>query len=151
MHINNFNWETLDKLRREDINEQLDNFFTSIGSKEFRSVDKEAMQYQLTEAKKLKKEIQKHQKIKYTNVDKYLNSTSILSTKLSDMDYKTNSDLAQVYYEYFQTILSYIYDLFNTQHLENEKKHIIEIDKILVTQLLKIANVYIQKMEDYLK
>lgn len=82
---------------------------------------------------------------------KYLHELSILSWDMSDMEYKTNSDLAQVYYEFFRNMLSYIYDLFNTQKLEDEKKRIIEIDKILVAQLLKIANLYITRMESFFK
>jgi len=66
------------------------------------------------------------------------------------MDYKTLSDLAQVYYEYFPIVQSYIFDLFNTQGLANLSKHIIEIDKILTTQLLKISGLYINRMESYL-
>ncbi len=150
LHIEEYDWDKFDMLDRAGVKKDLDDFFKEIGSSEFRDIDKEAMLLQVKEAKKLKKEIQKHQKKKFNDSDKYLSELSSLSWSLSDMEYKTNSDLAQVYYEYFQTILSYIYDLFNTQQLENPKKHIVEIDKILVKQLLKIANAYIDKMQSYL-
>ena len=67
------------------------------------------------------------------------------------MDYGRNSNLGQVYYEYFSTILSYIFDLFNTQELKNPNKHISNIDAILVQQLLKISSLYIEKLSNYLK
>jgi len=67
------------------------------------------------------------------------------------MDYKTQSDLAQVYYEYFSIVMSYIFDLFNTTELTNPTKHVTQINAILVKQLLKMSNLYISKLESYLK
>jgi hypothetical protein len=67
------------------------------------------------------------------------------------MEYKTNSDLAQVYYEYFSIVMSYIFDLFNTVELEKPEKHVVAIDAILVKKLLKMSTLYITKLEGYLK
>jgi hypothetical protein len=67
------------------------------------------------------------------------------------MDYKTRSDLAQVYYEYFSIVMSYIFDLFNTVELENTNKHVTAINALLVKQLLKMSTLYITKLERYLK
>lgn len=150
LDINEYDWNKLDIIDKKEIPSSLNDFFQKIGSCEFRNEDKEILFYQINEAKVLKRKIIKHQKTKYSDKSKYLNTVAQLSWDLSDMEYKTNSDLAQVYYYYFQNIQSYIFDFFNTQNLENEKKHIIEIDKILVTQLLKIANLYIERMESYL-
>jgi len=151
LHINEYHWEQLQKIDKSTLPSSLNDFFKKIGSSELRDEDKEAMLYQISEAKQLKKKILKHQKIKYKDINEYLNSLAVLYWDLSDMEYKTNSDLAQVYHEYFQTVQSYIYDLFNTQNLENSKKHIVEMDKMLVHQLLKIANVYLETMEGYFK
>ena len=151
LKIDEFDWNKLPKLDKSTLFPSIGEFLHRIGSDEFRDKDKEALLYQISEAKKLKNRILKHQKTKYSDVAKYLHELSILSWDMSDMEYKTNSDLAQVYYEFFRNMLSYIYDLFNTQKLEDEKKRIIEIDKILVTQLLKIANLYITRMESFVK
>lgn len=150
LHLDEFDWSSLEKLQQDEISTKISNFFLDIGSNEFRDVDKDIILYQIKVAKKLKKEILNYQKKKHTDAIKYLDTLAQLSWNLSDMDYKTNSDLSQVYYEFFLTILSYIYDLFNTQELKNPKKHIVEINKILIMQLLKIANTYIEKMESYL-
>ena len=151
LHIEEYDWKLLEELDKEEISLKLKLLFEKISSSEFRDEDKAILKYQIKEAKKLKKIIQKHQKKKYANVESYLNTLSQLSWDLSDMDYKTNSDLAQVYYEYFPIILSYIFDLFNTQVLENPPKRVIEVDKILVKQLMKICDLYITKMESYFK
>ncbi len=147
--VDKYNWQQLPDIDKTTLSSSIYSFFNEIGSNKFRAEDKETLLYQLNEAKKLKKKIIKHQKTKYTNISKYLQAISQLSWELSDMDYKTNSDLAQVYYQYFQTILSYIFDLFNTQDLDNTLQHLIQIDKFLVAQLLKIANYYINNMQNY--
>lgn len=151
LKIETYDWNNLAPLDSNEIHENLSSFFNTISSHDFNADDKGQLKYQLKEAKKLEKIIKQHQKKKYLNADAYLNSLSKLSWDLSDMDYKTLSDLAQVYYEYFPIVQSYIFDLFNTQGLANLNKHIVEIDKILTTQLLKIAGCYINKMESYLK
>lgn len=151
LFIEKNDWNKLNDFNKSTLYDDVNNLFNDIGSSDFSKEDKEQLIHQLVEAKKLKKQIKKFQKKKFTNSEKFLVELTQLSWNLSDMDYKNNSDLAQVYYEYFPIIQSYIFDLFNTQKLDDEKKHIIEIDRILITQLLKICNLYIQRMDSYLK
>ena len=109
------------------------------------------MRHQIKEAKKLDKIIKQHQKKKYANTEAYLNALARLSYDLSDMTYATKSDLAQVYYEYFSIVMSFIFDLFNTNELTNPMKHVSKIDAILVNQLQKMSHLYISKLENYIK
>lgn len=151
LHIEDYHWEQLEPLDQSTLHEHLNAFFETISSDDFNEDDKGQLKYQIKEAKKLEKIIKHHQKKKYVNAEAYLANLATFSWDLSDMEYKTHSDLAQVYYEYFPIVLSYIFDLFNTQELSNPHKHISEVDKILTQQLLKISELYIAKMESYLK
>lgn len=151
LKIEDYHWDQLELLDYTAMHEQLNTFFETISSDDFNEDDKGQLKYQIKEAKKLEKIIKHHQKKKYVDAEAYLNTLAQLSWDLSDMEYKTHSDLAQVYYEYFPIIQSYIFDLFNTKELTNPHKHVIEIDKILIKQLLKISALYISKMESYLK
>lgn len=151
LHIENYNWETFAKLNYNDIQANIGTFLNSISEASFNKEDRKQISYQVDEAKKLMKSIKIFQKKKYATPEAYLDTLAKLSWELSDMENKTGSNLAQVYYEYFQIVLSYIYDLFNTKELENPNKHVIQINAILITQLLKISNLYITKLESYLK
>ncbi|ARU50051.1 6-hydroxymethylpterin diphosphokinase MptE-like protein [Sulfurospirillum diekertiae] len=151
LHVENYNWEQFAILDQSEIHHNLGQFFNSIGEAEFNEADKRQIKYQVSEAKKLEKIIKQFQKKKFAHVEAFLNTLSQLSWDLSDMDYKRNSDLAQVYYEYFPIILSYIFDLFNTKDLANPHKHMVQINAILVKQLLKISTLYISKLEGYVK
>lgn len=146
-----YKWEKLPKLDKKELFKEIKEFILSIGSDDFNEEDKEQIRHQVKEAKKLKKLIVNYQKNRYIHSGIYLQTFSKLAFDLSDMERKNNSDLAEVYYEYFQMIQSYIYDLFNTQSLEDEKKHMKELNKILVRQLLKISNLYLETMENYIK
>lgn len=151
LRIDEYKWGELPLLQSTEIHQELNNFFNTIGSDDFNAEDRNQLKHQLKEAKKLEKIIKQHQKKKFANIEAYLNSLAKLSWDLSDMDYRAHSDLAQVYYEYFPIILNYIFDLFNTKELDNPNKHIAKIDAILVRQLLKMSQLYIVKLEGYLK
>ena len=151
LYFSDYDWTTLPILNKDHTRENIEAFFKSIGSDNFTDADKGQISYQIKEAKKLEKIIKHHQKKKFVNAEVYLQALAKLSWDLSDMEYKTRSDLAQVYYEYFSIILSYIFDLFNTKDLLTPNKHVTLIDALLVTQLLKMSKLYIAKLEDYVK
>jgi hypothetical protein len=151
LHIEDFDWAKFEILDRTDVRDQMTGFFDTISSDDFNDEDKEVIRYQIKEARKLEKIIKQHQKKKYAHSEAYLDTIRQLSWDLSDMENKTHSDLAQVYYEYFSIITSYIFDLFNTRELENPTKHIVQIDALLVKQLFKMSQLYISKLESYLK
>ncbi len=151
LHIEDFDWTKLEKLNRDKTKEEIDLFFKQIADAQFNAEDRALIKYQIKEARKLEKLIKAYKKKRFINANAYLKSTAQLSWDLSDMDYKTNSDLAQVYYEYFSIVLSYLFDLFNTKELVKPDRHVIEISSILAKQLLKISKLYITRLEEYLK
>ncbi len=128
---------------------EIRDFLKSISSNTFRKEDKAVLIRQIKDAQKLMGIIQKHSQKKYFSIHDYLVSISKLSTELSDMENKTKSYLSEVYYEYFKIVLSYIFDLFNTN--KNSLSMCKEIDTIVTTQLEKMGNLFIKKLEGYLK
>lgn len=151
LRFEDYDWNQFQPLDREGIGHQIDTFLREISSSDFSDEDKNILRYHIKEARKLEKLIKQHSKKKFAHAEAYLDAIAKLSWDLSDMEYKTHSDLAQVYYEYFLVILSYIFDLFNTKELENPNKHVSQINAILIKQLLKISELYISKLEGYLK
>ncbi|MCX6074644.1 MAG: DUF115 domain-containing protein [Campylobacterales bacterium] len=151
LHFSDYDWATLEPLERDALYQKISDFFNTIGSDNFNDEDKGQIRHQIKEAKKLEKIIKQHQKKKFANAEAYLSSLAKLSWDLGDMENKTGSDLAQVYYEYFSIIMSYIFDLFNTKELTNPNKHVTQIDALLVKQLLKMSRLYITKLEGYLE
>lgn len=151
LHFIDYDWAKFETLNKSQIYQQINALFKIIGSDNFNDEDKAQIKQQVKEAQKLEKIILQFKKKKFAHVEAYLNALSQLAWNLSDMEYKTYSDLAEVYYDYFSIIQSYIFDLFNTKELVNPNKHITQINTILITQLLKMSNLYICKLESYLK
>lgn len=149
--IESIDWTSYPLYDTAQTTQELRTFFTSISSADYRHEDRTMIQYQLTEAKKLLFLITKHKQCKYKKADLYLEAIAKLGWDLSDMNYSTRSYLAEVYYDYFKVVLSYITDLFNTKDLHNVEKHILNIDSILVKQLEKIAQLFITRLESYLE
>lgn len=143
ININNFSIN--------DNHKELVNFFNSMSCANFREEDRAIIKYQLDEAKKLKKIIQKHKKKHFALSALYLQSLASLAWELSDMKKETHSDLAEVFYYYFKVVLSYITDIFNTKEFMATPKHIKELNILLIHQLEKMTNLYIDTMEKYLK
>ncbi|MDD3342347.1 MAG: DUF115 domain-containing protein [Sulfurospirillaceae bacterium] len=151
LHTQDFNWEQFEILNQSQIHEKLMHFLKNISEAEFNEADRGQIKHQITVAKKLEKIIKQFAKKKFVHAEAYLAAIGKLSWDLSDMDYKRQSDLAQVYYEYFPIVLSYIFDLFNTKDLNNPNKHVTKINALLIRQLFKISELYITKLEKYLK
>lgn len=149
--IEAYEWTTYKPLVRDEMQKKIATFFSTISEAKFNQEDRKQMSYQVNEAKKLEKIIKAFQKKKYATTEAYLETLAKLSWDLSDMDNKTGSNLAEVYYQYFQIILSYIYDLFNTQELKTPLKHIAPLNNLLIAQLLKMSGLYISKIESFLK
>jgi hypothetical protein len=58
-------------------------------------------------------------------------------------------DINRVFSAYLQYIASYIFDIFNTKQLKNQKRHVKKINEIYIRQLLKILNLYLTTMNVY--
>jgi hypothetical protein len=135
---------------RTKLHAEMKSFFDHLSSCEFREEDKEVIRYQLKEARKLKVVIEQFKKSTFVMPTLYITALAKLNHQLSDMENKTSSNLAEVYYLYFKVVLSYICEILNTRELTDMKEHIAIINTILVTQLEKIANTFIEAMEGYL-
>ena len=151
LHIENYEWTTFEPLVRDEIQRKIAAFFGAISEAQFNKSDRAQINYQVNEAKKLEKLIKAFKKKKYVSTEAYLETLAKLAWNISDMNNKTGSNLAEVYYQYFQIILSYFYDFFNTQELDTPFKHITSLNNLLVAQLLKMSGLYISKLESFLK
>lgn len=151
LQIDEYDWDTFQELDSIEKIKNINLFLSSIGEAKFNDEDKKQLQKQITEAKKLEKYIKKYQKKKYANVQSYLDGLTKLAWDIADMDYKTGSNLAEVYYQYFPIVQSYIFELFNTKDLDSPHKHIAQINSILTKQLLKMSKYYIKEVGKYLK
>ncbi len=106
----------------------------------------------LNAALKKKEAIEKYKKTpKNSSVDLYLRRVNELVLDLLDTQDSASFQLTIIYYNYLQFVLPYIYDMLNSKELQDQKRHIKKIDKLLVEKLDAIANLYIEKLENFLE
>lgn len=125
------------------------NFFTSyheslISSSEigFNENDKKIIELKINEAENIKVIIEEFFNSKDSNLDVYENRLSLLINEIC-YSKKICFELQHILSTYNMDNFHYIYYLLNMKGLENPKKHIKSINKILKMQLLKIVNLYI--------
>lgn len=127
----------------------LKDFFDSISNNVFRPEDKNMLKCELREVKRLKRIVKEHKKKIFSNSNTFLESLYEITGKLSSK--KESSSLNHVFDLYFKVILSYIQDIFNTKDFNPNSDNIKGINEILVKQLEKICNTYLEAMEEYIR
>ncbi|MFT5660476.1 MAG: hypothetical protein ACI9TV_001117 [Sulfurimonas sp.] len=150
LHAEELDTTSFEILDKSDLHNILKDFFYSIGSNEFREVDKDLIRYQINRASHLLKIVKKYKGKTYNNSEEYLANLLKLSSKLTEAN-EGDQLLSKIYRYYLQMIPSYIFDIFNTQELIDETKHIKNIDTILLKELQRIGNLFIDRLKKYLE
>lgn len=142
-------YESIDK---ENLQILIKEEMNSISSNEFTEDDKEYSERRLENAKLLKDGIEKLLlEQKYPTIEKYLMALEELDDgELTTKKYKCY-DLITILRSYCRHILPYIFYFFSLKDLDNPKKHIKKLNKLLLTQMIKIIDLYINTLEDNLK
>jgi len=97
--------------------------------------------------KKVQKIVKKYEKKKLPrDSDIYMKRLVQLSNDIYDADKSSKVKITEVYKAYFQYVLSIMYDFFNTDALEEEEKHIIAFDAMI---LVGLNNISLQFKEVY--
>ena len=143
--------DKFETLNKSIIHVEVEKLLKNASEDHFNKKDEAQLRQQRQQAKSYEKMILKFKEKKFKDTKTFLYELKVFTDDISDLDFKRNSNLGEVYYQYFLTTMSYIYDLFNTKDLANEPVHIKNIQEILCKQLLKMSNLYIKTLSGYLK
>lgn len=136
------------KLFRLHMNDFLQKNISSIFTEE----DKAYLQKQIDIAENILCDVVRLRKQKSKKADSYLNNKLLpFMQKVCEVEKEDRSDIGEIFYEYFKISASFVFDTLNTKKLENEKKHVTNIDKIVLDEVEKIAKLYLEKMKSYMK
>ena len=116
----------------------------------FNELDKESLEVRLEDAVIIKTMIEEFFKTKEGNLLVYEDRLGKLVNTICFDRYKCD-ELQKVLLNYIMNNIHYIYHLINMKSLDNPKKHLKSINKILQKQLLKIVCTYIKIYEFALK
>ena len=114
--------------------------------------DIEAIHNRLEYINNIKNIIEEYAHKKYSTMEKFhYNTLGLFINILGEDSNKDAADINNVFEYYLKYVSGYIFDIINTKNLDNEKKHIKKLNKIITSQLLKIVNFYQKYLENYLK
>lgn len=150
-HIDTIDLETYKTLDKELLCNSLLSKIQHCSSCEYREVDKKFLLEQCNRAKYISTKTNILRSINTKEPHNYLFKKLIpFVEEISESKNSNKSPIGEIFFEYFQITLSFIFDLFNTTDTY-AKKHIAEIDMIVLDEIKKIADKIIEKLEENAK
>lgn len=134
----------------QDIKAHLYNLCLKNSSTHLGKDDRKSLFVKLEHAKQMNELVINYQNLKKQDTDEYIEHLEKLCLSINNQDNIKNFELARVLDTYFQYILSYIFNFFNTDELPHEEEHMQNLDNLLVPHLLKIIDFYHKSLESKL-
>ncbi len=149
--ISSINTKMLHPINKAELFKALKNDFNS-HQKYFTHEDLLSLKIRLEYIKELKSILIEYiNNTSHTNIDTYSYHLFGLVNDLCAGRGREKQNISEVYFSFFSYTLPIILDLFNTKDLKNTKRHIKKIDKLLVSELLKIEKEFEEQIEKFLK
>ncbi len=150
-HIDTIDLKSYKTLDKELFCNSLLSKIQHCSSCEYRKVDKKFLLEQYNRAKYISSKTNVLRSINAKESHNYLFKKLIpFVEEISESNNSNKSPIGEIFFEYFQITLSFIFDLFNTADTY-AKKHIVEIDTLVLDEVKKIADKIIEKLEENTK
>lgn len=139
----------LEKIEKDNIDKELIKSFNGISTNKIDSEDLKVLNIKLNNAYKIKSLIDDFAKIKsYGNSSFYMKELTKLIS--NSVQHRKMDNLSDILYNYYQFVIHYIIYFLHLKEVNNHKKHTKKINKILLEQLYRIVNTYINHFEKLL-
>jgi hypothetical protein len=151
LHTNDNQLVELPHLHRETLIQEIKRIFEEHSENYLTPRDIEAIHNKLEYIQNIKNIIESYAEKKYATIDKFhYHTLGLFRDILGEEANRDAADLNNVFEYYLKYISGYIFDIINTKGLQNEKRHIKDLKKLISIQLLKIVNFYQEYLEKYL-
>lgn len=150
-HVDTINVKKYKKIDKALFHISLLSKLQQCSSCEYREMDKKFLLEQYNRAKYISHKTNVLRSMNPKESKNYLFKKLIpFAEEISESNNPNKSPIGEIFFEYFQIILSFIFDLFNTTDM-HAKKHIVGIDTIVLDEVKKIADKIIEKLEENIK
>jgi len=152
LHIKNLDVNKFTSIDKALLRDDFSSFLKKHSSCEFRAIDKKNIEKQLENTTNLLQKIKKLRLVMPKEPENYLfKKLTPFVQEITEMNTKNKSDLGEILFEYFKITLSFIFDTLNTKDIKNIKKHIKELDKIVLDEVEKLVATYHKRLSEYLR
>nr|WP_316721169.1 6-hydroxymethylpterin diphosphokinase MptE-like protein [Sulfurospirillum sp. 'SP'] len=150
-HIHAIDTKIFEKIDKAIFNNTLLSEFTRCSSCEYRKIDNTFLLEQYKKATYISHKTTLLRSIHLKEGNNYLFKKLIpFIEEISENKSVNKSPIGEIFFEYFQIALCFVFDLFNTTD-PHMKKYIAEIDNIVLDEVKKIADKITEKLEDTIK
>ena len=149
--IENIQLEKLSKFDKIALKGELKEHFKQNSVNSMNSIELSQIKERYMDSLKSIQIIQIQQSTAFTSHKDFLKSLEVLFENLARSSSASTYDLALIYQEYFRFLDTFIFDLFNTQELEDADKHANKLNALLTTQLLRVGELYSNQLNRVIK
>ena len=151
-HIADLDTASFVSMNKEELFVSIKDLFTTNATKSLSPSDVVSLKKRCANAQEIQASLQHHQNaVSHSNVNTYIYDLLGLVSSILKRQSRESYNLSFVYLQFFKFALSIIIDLFNTKGLKNEKRHIKKVDKMLQREMNDICEVYIKRLESFIK
>ena len=151
-HIEDVDTTKLENIDKTTLFKSFEEIFLAHSKQRLSPDDVMSLQKRLKSAKSVKKIIDDFESAPTSfNIDGYLYDILGVVSQIMKMSGRESNNLTHVFQEYFQMSIPTVIDFFNAKGLKNEKRHIKKFDKMLVSEMHSICDIYISTLETFIK
>ncbi len=152
MNINDVKIDKFDIIDKSELHLEIIDTFNLNSSQDLSSADLKSLKRRVEIAKELKVYIMEYKNsVSLSNADSYLYDALGIVSKILHYKGREADNIVKVYRLFFQYTLPIIMDLLNTKGLKNTKRHIKKLDKLLVSEMLIIEDIYEKALVEFIE
>lgn len=145
MKFSDLNISDMESIDKKTFYIELQNKFSLISSRHLNNNDINYNTKKLEDAKSLLEKVKKFHSIKYSTADEFKKSIFKLFNDLIYIECKCE-DLQDIILNFYKHNLPYIFHFMNLREINNPKKHIKKLNRLLFNQTIKLFNEYLDSI-----
>lgn len=152
LHISKIDIEKYTNIDKVQLQIDIKNILIEHSTNKLSIGDTKSIHNRLSNAIKLKKEILKYKnKTSYTDTNTYLKNFYNLISNILLMNDRESMNLTIVCDYFIRYSLPLLTDLLNSKSIKSEKKHLKELDRLIIKELLDIEEIYKDALDKFIE
>lgn len=144
--------DKLPQLNKKQLFKDLKTTFESASEVGLTQEEYKEIEQRVVHANNILKRINKFKTLKFSTIDQYhYDLLGLFIDILTENDVEEAKDTNNIITLYIQMISGYLFDFINTKEIDNPKRHMKKLNKLLVSQLTRVVTYYKEFLENFLK
>ncbi|MDH4944756.1 6-hydroxymethylpterin diphosphokinase MptE-like protein [Sulfurimonas sp. C5] len=142
--------DSLGSYDKKEIHAEIMDLFQSYSNDNLSSDELKEIAKKLEFVTSVKHIITTFQEKKFLHANHYLHALISLMLDILQPPTITTANLIDIYDQFFSYSMPLIFDLFNTKELKEQNKHIENINKLIIDEMMEVVTIYEEKITEFL-